>query len=129
MTRTLIALAALAALATPAATFAAGQDATPHATPTPRETSIPFVSFGNIYSFQADGDDAVYLQNRARQWYRATFNGPCNNMPFAVRIAVDTRYGGSQLDRTGRIYVDGEQCWIASLVKSDPPPKREKRKR
>ena len=122
MIRMLIALAALVAVATPAA----AQDA---AQPAPKETSIPFVSFGNIYDFEADGDETLYLQNRSRQWYRAALNGPCTNLPFATRIAVDTRFGGNQLDRTGRIYVDGQQCWIASLVKSGPPPKREKHKR
>jgi hypothetical protein len=122
MTRTLIALATLAAFAVPAA----AQQATPDR---PKEESIPFVQFGNIYDFEADGDRGIYLQNRARQWYYAGLNGPCTNLPFATRIAVDTRFAGDRLDNTGRIYVDGQACWLSSLTKSAPPPKRQPRKR
>ena len=122
MTRTLIALAALAAVAAPAG-------AQKPAPAQPKEESIPFVQFGNIYDFEADGDRGIYLQNRARQWYYASLNGPCTNLPFATRIAVDTRFAGDRLDNTGRIYVDGQACWIASLTKSDAPPKRQSAKK
>ena len=33
-------------------------------------------------------------------------------------------FAGDRLDSTGRIYVDGEPCYLMSLVKSGPPPKR-----
>lgn len=122
MIRTLIAMAALAAVTAPAA----AQEPAPAQS---KEASIPFVQFGNIYDFEADGDRGIYLQNRARQWYYASLNGPCTNLPFATRIAVDTRFAGDRLDNTGRIYVDGQACWISSLVKSDPPPKRQPRKK
>ncbi|MGK6318646.1 DUF6491 family protein [Sphingomonas sp. DT-204] len=122
MPRTLIALATLAVFAVPAA----AQQAMPDR---PKEDSIPFVQFGNIRDFEADGDRGIYLQNRARQWYHADLNGPCTTLPFATRIAVDTRFAGDRLDNSGRIYVDGQACWISSLTKSGPPPKRQPRKR
>ncbi|HWK34872.1 DUF6491 family protein [Sphingomonas sp.] len=122
MNRTLIALAALAASVVPAA---AQEQPAP---PTGAQASIPFVQFGNIWNFEADGDRGIYLQNRARQWYYAEFNGPCINLPTAIRLTVSTRFAGDRLDSTGRIYVDGEPCWIASLVKSDAPPRKARRK-
>jgi len=89
----------------------------------PREVRIPFVAFGAIRSFRNVGDDVVYLQGRRRTWYRATLNGPCTNLPHALRIGLDTRYS-STLDNSSSLLVEGESCRIVSLVQADPPPRR-----
>jgi hypothetical protein len=88
-----------------------------------REVRIPFVQFGAIRSFRADGDRIVYLQGRRRTWYRAELNGPCLNLPFALRVGLDTRYS-STLDNSSSLLVEGERCRIVSLVQADPPPRR-----
>ena len=88
--------------------------------------SIPFVDHDGIYDFQADGDHAVYLQDRSRKWYHATIFGPCLALPYATRIGVKTR-GGSSLDKYGSLLVDGEDCRIEDLVTSGPPPKTVKK--
>lgn len=91
-----------------------------------REVRIPFVQFGAIRSFRAEGDRIVYLQGRRRTWYRAELNGPCLNLPFALRVGLDTRYS-STLDNSSSLLVEGERCRIVSLVKADPPPRRRRR--
>ena len=99
--------------------------------PTPpegREASIPFVRFGQIDDFAADGNRGIYLRDRGRRWYYASILGPCTGLPFAQRIGVVTR-GIDRLDRFGTILVDGERCDIDRLVTSDGPPRRHRRER
>lgn len=120
MTRILTALACTL-LATAGAAAQTGQPAVG------KDASIPFIRLNGIRDFKADGDDAVYLQDRGRKWYRATLAGPCLGLPFATRISVDTRFSGSSLDRTGTLLVDGQRCRLTDLVTSTPPPKKAKR--
>jgi hypothetical protein len=94
------------------------------APPQPEQARIPFIGFRTIRTFHPVGDDVVYLQDTRRNWYRATLNGPCLNLPHAIRIGVDTRFSGDTLDNTSSFIVDGERCPIHSLVRSDPPPPR-----
>lgn len=92
-----------------------------------KEASIPFVRLNGIRDFRADGDDAVYLQDRSGKWYHANLVGPCLGLTTSTRIAVDTRFGGNSLDRTGTLLVDGQSCRLLDLVASGPPPKKTKR--
>ncbi|MGN6277279.1 MAG: DUF6491 family protein [Sphingomonas sp.] len=95
-----------------------------------KETSIPFVNTNGIYNFQPDGEHGVWLQDRQRRWYYARVLGPCLDLPSAIRIGVDTRFGGSSLDRTGTLLVDREHCPLSSLTTSNgPPPKPKKAKK
>ena len=128
MIRTLM-LTAMAAAAI-AATPALAKDPVWPADKLGKEASIPFVGTLGLYNFEADSDRGVWLQDQQRRWYYATVLGPCTGLPFAVRIAVDTRFGGTQLDRTGTLLVDRQRCPINSLVASNgPPPKAKKVKK
>jgi len=98
------------------------------ASPPAEEARIPFVGFHSIHTFHPVGDDVVYLRDTRRNWYRATLAGPCFNLNSAIRIAVDTRYSGDTLDNTSSFIVDGQRCPIHSLVRSDPPPRRQHRR-
>ena len=118
----ILATLACALMATAGATAQTGQPAAAG-----KEASIPFIRLNGIRDFEADGDDAVYLQDRARKWYHANLVGPCLGLTTAIRIAVDTRFGGNSLDRTGTLLVDGERCRLLDLVTSGPPPKKAKR--
>ena len=120
--------ASLAGSAVPAA--ARQQSPTWPADKLGKETSIPFIGTIGLYDFEADSDRGVWLQDQQRRWYYATVVGPCTGLPFANRIGVDTRFGGTQLDRTGTLLVDRERCPINSLVASNsPPPKAKKAKK
>jgi hypothetical protein len=128
LTIAMLAAASLAGTAVPAA--AQRQGPIWPADKLGKETSIPFIGTIGLYNFAADGDRGVWLQDQQRRWYYATVIGPCTGLPFATRIGVDTRFGGSQLDRTGILLVDRQRCPINSLVASNgPPPKVKKAKK
>lgn len=91
------------------------------------EVRIPFASFGAIRSFRPVGDDVVYLMGTHRRWYRAELNGPCINLPAALRLGFDTRYNGNMLDNSSTLLVGGERCRITSLTRADGPPPRRPR--
>ena len=127
MHKTLILAAMAAAFA--ALPAAARQPAWP-ADKLGKETSIPFVGTIGLYNFAADSDRGVYLQDQQRRWYYARISGVCTGLPFSNRIAIDTRFGGNQFDRTGTLLVDGQRCHIDSLTASNgPPPKPKKVKK
>ncbi len=92
-----------------------------------KEASIPFIRVNNLYNFEADGTRGVWLQVQSQLWYYAQTSGPCQELPFAQRLGVDTRFGGNSLDRTGTLLVDGQRCPLTSLVASDGPPPKEKK--
>jgi hypothetical protein len=116
LTIAMLAAASLAGSAIPAA--AKQQDRTWPADKLGKETSIPFIGTIGLYNFEADGDRGVWLQDQQRRWY------------YANRIGVDTRFGGTQLDRTGTLLVDRQRCHIDSLTASNgPPPKVKKAKK
>jgi hypothetical protein len=116
-----------AALATAAVAAPADARKTPVPVEPGKETSIPFVGTIGLYDFEADSDHGVWLQDQRRAWYYARISGICSGLPFANRIAVDTRFGGSQFDRTGVLLVDGQRCYIDSLTTSLGPPKKAKK--
>lgn len=105
--------------------MAAPLGASASAPPADQEVRIPFVQFGGVRSFRAVSDQVVYLEGRrSREWYRATMNGPCFNLAYALSIGIDTRFNGNTLDNSSRLLVDGDSCPILSLVRSEPPPRR-----
>ena len=111
-----------------AALLAAAVPATAGPPPAAREeVRIPFASFGAIRNFRPVGDDVVYLEGRGRRWYRAELNGPCINLPAALRIGFDTRFNGNTLDNSSTLLVGGEACRISSLTRAAGPPPRRRR--
>jgi len=128
LTIAILVATSLAGTAVPAA--ARQKDPTWPADKLGKETSIPFIGTIGLYNFEADDDRGVWLQDQQRRWYYARILGPCTGLPFATRIGVDTRFGGTQLDRTGALLVDRDRCHIDSLVASNgPPPKAKKNKK
>lgn len=94
-----------------------------------RQVSIPFVSQPrSIRTFEARDEDVVYLQDRRSRWYRADLGGPCLGLRWASRIGYDT-HGSLSLGRGDSILVEGQRCMIVSLTRSEPPPRRTRKKR
>ena len=118
MKKILLALAAAAALPTPIA-------AAPAQAPG-EEASIPFVRLNGIRDFRPAGDDVVYLQDRAFKWYRASLYQPCFRYRHVNKIGIYDR--GNSVDRFSSLLVDGRPCRIASLVRSDGPPRKKDRR-
>jgi len=88
-----------------------------------KQASIPFVDSGSIQDWEADGTDAIYLEDVHNRWYRGTFMGPCLNLPFADVIGIDTT-GPDTLDQFATLLVGGERCALRTLVASPPPTNR-----
>jgi hypothetical protein len=102
------------------------------AEPAPREVGveadISFPAHGGIRNFHADDDRGVWIEDRQRNWYYASFRGPCHGIQFARGIGFDTR-GSARFDRFTRILVGSDVCDIERLVTADKPlPERERRK-
>jgi hypothetical protein len=113
----------LAALA--AATAAPLSAASPPAASSGKQVSIPFLRLGGITDFRAQGEELVFLRDRGGRWYRADLVSKCYSLPFARRIGLDSRGGGS-VDRFTSLIVDGERCRIGSLTRSEKPQRRSK---
>ncbi|MEY2925986.1 MAG: hypothetical protein RL367_463 [Pseudomonadota bacterium] len=90
------------------------------------EARIPFADSIGIYDFQADGYEAIWIEDQHRRWYHATLMRHCFDLPFAEQVGFETR-GTSTLDRFGAVIVGNDRCPIESLVTSDPPPKKAKK--
>ncbi len=128
MTRTLILAAGVAAILS--ASPAIAKQRTWPADQLGKETSIPFIDTIGLYNFEPDGEHGVWLQDQQRRWYYARTLGPCIELPSAIKIGVDTRFGGNALDRTGTLLVDRQSCALTSLTTSNgPPPKPKKAKK
>jgi hypothetical protein len=120
-------LKSISAALLPALLFGAGT-AQAQAAPQGKEVSIPFVTRGQVRTFEADRDGrGVYIQNARRNWYYARFFTRCQELPFAVRVGFRTFGAGSTLNRGDTIIAGRERCRIASIVQSGPPPKKAKK--
>jgi hypothetical protein len=91
----------------------------------PAQAEIPFAGMGGIQDWRADGDRALYIEGRNRQWYHAELLGPCIGLNFEHSIGfviepMDT------FDRFSAIVVDGRVCRLKSLVKSEKPAGKKK---
>lgn len=110
-------LLTVAALAPVTGVLAADQPAAPRA-------SIPFVNFGAIRDWQADGDKGLWVEDMHQQWYYAELIGPCVGLDFAYAIGFDVRPLDT-LDRFGAVIVPGYgRCNFASFSASNGPPPR-----
>ena len=115
----------IAALVLPLSVVMAGSSVAASA-PVKEQQSIPFVDHGGIYSWTADRDKGVWIQDSHRRWFYASVMGPCPGLDFANRIGFDARPMGT-LDRFSALIVPGwGRCQLQSLVPSDGPPKKVK---
>lgn len=122
-----ISAAVLPALLLTAGGAAAQADPKTPAHPTGEEASIPFITRGHVRTFTADADGrGVYIQNARRDWYYARFFARCTELPYAFAVGFKTFGASSMLSRGDTIVAGREQCKIASIVKSGPPPKKAK---
>ena len=88
------------------------------------ESTIVFADSGGIQDWQAVDDKGLYVRGTNRQWYYATLFSPCFGLSTSHSVAFITSPGGS-FDKFSSIVVENSRCPVTSLVKSDPPPKKE----
>lgn len=84
------------------------------------QARIAFADMGGIRNWRAEDRDTLLVQSRQGQWYRAEMFSSCGGLPFANAIGFVFEPDGS-FDRFSSIVVDGRECKIKSLVKSDDP--------
>jgi hypothetical protein len=91
--------------------------------PKPREERIAFANHGGIRDWRVGDRDTLYVQDRARRWYKATLQGNPIDLRSAWAIAFDTR-GTDTFDKFSSIQYDGRRYPVVSLVRIDgaPPP-------
>ena len=91
---------------------------------------IPFATHNGIRTFTPDRNgQGVYLQDQRKNWYYASFFSRCQNLNFAFRIGFKTFGSSSTLSRGDTIYADREECRIADIVRSGPPPEKPRKKK
>jgi len=104
--------------------------AEPPASPPAPEASIPFANHGGIYTWQADGERGLWVQDVHRHWYYAKLMAPCIGLQFVTTLRIDTRPAGT-FDRFSAIMVPHEgiagRCQVVSVVASQGPPSRRTR--
>ncbi|MFC4314043.1 DUF6491 family protein [Steroidobacter flavus] len=111
----IIKAAGLLALVPLSGVLAADKPAAPRA-------SIPFVNFGGIRDWQADGDKGLWVEDAHRQWYYADLVGPCVGLDFAYSIVFDAQPMDT-LDRFSSVILPGwGRCYFNSFAVSDGPP-------
>lgn len=92
-----------------------------------RETVIPFMASLSNVEWKAASDDSLYLRGPRGEWYFVRTTNRCTRLRAANGIGFQTSRGG-QLDRYGAIMVQGVRCPVASIVRSDGPPKKHRHK-
>lgn len=85
-----------------------------------KRASIAFADLGGIKDWRSDSSDELYVESIHNKWYKATFFGPCFDLPFADRIAFVTEPDGS-LDKFSSILVDGHRCHFRTFEAVDGP--------
>lgn len=95
------------------------------------EASIPFIDLSSsIITWQADGEQGLWMQDMRKDWYYAKTFGRCDGLENAIQIGIQT-YGMNKLDRTSDIVVPNSvtgTCALQSFTRSDPPPVEKRKK-
>jgi hypothetical protein len=91
-----------------------------------KEASIPFADQRDaVRTWQADGDQGLWVQDGRKQWYYAKTFAPCLGLPFAVQIGFKNR-ALNRLNRDSELVIPNEgRCQLSSFRKSGPPPEKE----
>ena len=87
------------------------------------ETSIPFVSSIGSVEWKAASDRALYVRGGNGSWYFVRTTNRCTRLRASLAIGFETS-AVDQLDRHGAILVQGQRCPVASVTRSDGPPKK-----
>jgi hypothetical protein len=91
---------------------------------------LRFADLNGIKDWRPDKStdaDAILIEGRNGDWYRATFSAPCPEVRFAPGVAFETDPLGN-LDRFTSIIVEGRRCSFKTFERTaDPEEKQEPR--
>lgn len=86
---------------------------------------LHFADLGGIRDWRpADNGDAILIEGRRGEWYKATFFGPCTSLRFANTIAFATDTTGD-LDKFSSILTRDERCYFRTFERVPPPDAEE----
>ena len=87
------------------------------------DAEIPFLNFGGIQNWTANGDSSLNVQAAGGQWFKVDLAVPCRGLPYALRIGVDSGPTDT-LDNFSTIIADGDRCPVASVTRIAAPSPR-----
>jgi hypothetical protein len=89
--------------------------------PAVKEARIPLVDHGGIRDWRFGDRETIYVQDRHRNWYKATLMNPVIGWRGQWAIGFESR-GVDTFDRFSSVVVDGWHHPVQSLVRIDGPP-------
>ena len=109
-------LLAFGLIATPALAAEGSQEAKQE------QASIPFVHLDGVRDWQMGDDrETISIQDRHRDWYKATLMYPSTDLPYEWAIGFDTGPLG-KLDRFSSVVIGHERIPLTSLVAIEGAP-------
>jgi hypothetical protein len=87
---------------------------------------LHFADMNGVRDWRPDpaaDDEAILIQGRNGDWFRATFSAPCPELKFAHAVAFVTDTLGN-LDRFTSIIVGGERCHFRTFERTGDPDER-----
>jgi hypothetical protein len=87
------------------------------------ETVIPFVSSIRNVEWKAASDEAAYVRGGRGEWYLVRTTNRCTRLLSSTGLGFETS-ALNQLDRYGALLVEGQRCPVASITRSEKPPRK-----
>lgn len=87
------------------------------------ETVIPFLSSITQIEWKAISNDSLYLRGGKGEWYVVKTSNNCSRLRSSLAIGLEGS-AGNQLDKHGAVWVQGVRCPVASIERSDGPPRK-----
>jgi hypothetical protein len=87
------------------------------------ETVIPFVSSIRNVEWKAASDEAAYVRGGKGEWYLVRTTNRCTRLLSSTGLGFETS-ALNQLDRYGALLVEGQRCPVASITRSEKPPRK-----
>ena len=90
------------------------------------EVSLSDVGRDGVRRHVPDRTAGLFIESFQGDWYYARFVGPCVRLGDSYGLTFDAS-PNDRLDKFSAVVADGERCQFASFVRSDAPPKRNRR--
>ena len=87
------------------------------------EASIPYVRSNGVAEWKKASKDSLYVKAINGDWYLVRTMGRCSALGQAFTLGFETSLHG-ELDRHGTIVAEGQRCPIASVIRSEAPPRK-----
>ena len=91
------------------------------AAPLPDALMFTFNDLGGVRSWKAGGDTVVFIQNKAKQWYRADMAETCMTLDTKKGITFIVETDPVTNAKINAVVVDRHICKVTSLKRVDAP--------